>query len=188
LRGAATLLLEAYGGEILGFLIVRLRDRGAAGEAFSRFTENLWRGFGKFRWECSARVWAYAIARRAGSHHTRQARRRRAREAPLSGAGPLSEIEQKIRTATLAHARTETKSRVALLRERLAPDDQALLVLRINRGLAWPEIARVLLHDEENPDAALLDREAAKLRKRYQAAKARLRRMALDEGLISPGD
>jgi RNA polymerase sigma-70 factor (ECF subfamily) len=55
---AATLLLEGYGREIFGFLVARLRDRGAADEVFSRFAEDLWRGLEGFGWRCSARVWA----------------------------------------------------------------------------------------------------------------------------------
>jgi hypothetical protein len=56
---AATTLLEAYGRELLRFLIARLRDRDAASEVFSQFTEDLWRGLDGFRWKCSARVWSF---------------------------------------------------------------------------------------------------------------------------------
>src|SRR5690349_1891713 len=75
-KKAATLLLEGYGREILGFLISRLRDRDAASEVFSMFTEDLWCGLDGFRWSCSARVWAYTLARHAASHYLREARRR----------------------------------------------------------------------------------------------------------------
>ena len=40
---AATRLLEAYGQELFRFLVSHLRDRDAAEEVFSRFTESLWR-------------------------------------------------------------------------------------------------------------------------------------------------
>jgi RNA polymerase sigma-70 factor (ECF subfamily) len=181
---AATLLLEGYGRELLGFLISRLRDRDAAGEVFSRFTEDLWRGLDGFRWQCSARVWCYTLARHAASHYLHEARRRRVRHLPLSRAGPVSEIAERIRTATLASARTESKSRIARLRECLPTDDQTLLILRINRRLAWTEIAQVMLHEGEVVEDSVLKKEAVRLRKRYESAKDKLRKMALKEGLV----
>ena len=183
-KKAATLLLEGYGREVLGFLISRLRNHDAAGEVFSMFTEDLWRGLDGFRWQCSARVWAYTLARHAASHYIRDSRRRRARNLPLSHAGPLSEIEGKIRTATLASGRTETKSRIAQLRGRLPVDDQTLLILRINRKLSWVEIAQVMFHDGDVVDDAILQRDAVRLRKRYESAKNKLRKMALEAGLV----
>jgi RNA polymerase sigma-70 factor (ECF subfamily) len=187
-RGAAETLLEGYGNEVMGFLMTRLRDRDTANEAFSRFTEDLWRGMDAFRWECSARVWCYMLVRHAASHTVREARRHRGRLVPLSRAGPLSEIEERIRTRTLASARTANKSRIAMLRERLPPDDQALLILRVNRRLVWTEIALVMLHAGEPVEAAVLESEAARLRKRFQSVKERLRKMALDEGLAEGDD
>jgi RNA polymerase sigma-70 factor (ECF subfamily) len=186
-KRAATALLEGYGRELLGFLIAHLRDRDAAGEVFSLFAEDLWRGLDGFRWECSARVWSYSLVRHAASRYLKDARRRRAREVSLSRAGPLSEIEARIRTATLAGARTEARSRVTQLRESLPPEDQTLLILRINRKLGWKEIAQVMAYDGEAVADEVLAKQAVRLRKRYQLAKDRLRRMAEEQGLVSPG-
>jgi RNA polymerase sigma-70 factor (ECF subfamily) len=180
-KGAATALLEGYGSELLGFLIAHLRDRDAGTEVFSQFTEKLWGSLDAFQRQCSARVWAYMLARHAASDYVRDVRRRRARLVPLSRAGPLSEIEQRVRTATLAALRTETKSRMVKLRERLPPDDQALLILRVNRRLEWKEIAQVLGHAGEDAGDATIAKEAGRLRKRYQLVKDRLRRMAEEE-------
>ena len=183
-RRAATTLLEAYGRELLGFLIARLRDRDAASEVFAQFTEDLWRGLDGFRWQSSARVWSYTLALHAASHYVRDARRRRGRQVPLSRAGPLSELEERIRTATLAAERTEARSRVAQLRESLPPDDQTLLILRVNRKLGWKEIAQVMLYEGEVVSDGVLEKEAVRLRKRYQLVKDRLRRMASEQGLL----
>ena len=181
---AATLILASYGREILGFLLSRLHDRDAASETFSRFAEDMWRGLDGFRWQCSARVWCYTLARHAASHTVREARRARSRHVPLSRAGPLSELEEKIRTETLAIVRTENKNRMARLRERLPLDDQTLLILRVNRKLTWKEIAQIMLHDAETADGTALEKEAVRLRKRYQSAKEKLQQMALEEGLV----
>lgn len=183
---AATLLLEGYGREILGFLIVRMRDESAASDAFSIFAEDLWRGLPGFGWRCSARVWAYTLARHAASRYLRDARRRRARNLPLSAAGALSQIEQQVRTETRSAARTEKRHRIAQLRERLPADDQALLILRIDRKLAWAEIAQIMLHAGEVTADAVLQQEAVRLRKRYQAAKSRLRKLAIEAGFSVP--
>jgi RNA polymerase sigma-70 factor (ECF subfamily) len=183
-KRAATTLLEGYGQELLGFLIAHLRDREAAAEVFSQFTEDLWRGLDGFRWQCSARVWSYTLLRNAATRHANDARRQRARNVPLSHAGPLSEIEQKIRTATLAAAQTENKGKIERLRESLCPEDQSLLVLRVNRKLGWKEIAQVMFHAGETSDDEALAKEATRLRQRYQSVKERLRRLAKEQGIV----
>jgi len=71
--------------------------------------------------------------------------------------------------------------------DRLPADDQTLLILRINRRFAWTEIARVMLHAEEIVEQSTLEKEAVRLRKRYQSAKDKLRKMALAEGIVGPG-
>jgi RNA polymerase sigma-70 factor (ECF subfamily) len=176
--------LEGYASEIFGFLLARLRDREAAQEVFSQFTEDLWRGLAGFRWRCSARAWAYTLARNAASSYCDDMRRRRVRHVPLSEAGPLSAIAEKIRTATLPSAGSEAKGQLARLRERLSADDQMLLILRINRKLAWAEIAQIMLHKGEMADQSALEKEAIRLRKRCQLAKEKLQKMALKEGLV----
>jgi RNA polymerase sigma-70 factor (ECF subfamily) len=185
-KAAATALLEGYGREVLGFLIARLRDRDAAADVFSQFTEDLWKGLDGFRWQCSARVWAYTLARHAASHYIKDARRRRGRNVGLSRAGPLSAVEQKIRTATMTSARTEARSRVAQLRDSLPGEDQTLLLLRVNRRLEWREIAQVMAGEGKAVSDAALDKEAVRLRKRFQLAKDKLRRMAVEQGLVDP--
>jgi RNA polymerase sigma-70 factor (ECF subfamily) len=183
-KGAATALLEAYGREVLGFLVARLRDKDAAADVFSQFTEDLWKGLDGFRWQCTARVWSYTLARHAASRYIDDARRRRGRHVPLSRAGPLSGIEAKIRTSTLAAARTEARSRIAQLRENLPVEDQTLIILRVNRKMDWKDIAHVMSPDGVTASDGDLDKEAARLRKRYQLAKDKLRRMAIEQGLV----
>lgn len=181
---AATLLLESYGREILGFLVSRVRDPELAGDAFSRFCEDVWRGLRGFAWRCSARAWAYTLARNAASREIKAVQREQRRRIPLSQAEGLSKLEHKIRTETLRLLKTEPQNRIAALRERLPEDDQALLLLRINRKLDFREIAHVMLGDAETSDAATVEREAARLRKRFQLVKEQLRKLAKAEGLL----
>jgi RNA polymerase sigma-70 factor (ECF subfamily) len=187
-KGAATALLEGYGHELLAFLIAHLRDRDAAAEVFSQFTEDLWRGLDGFRWQCSARVWSYTLARNAATRYLKDARRRQGRHVPLSRAGPLSGVAQKVRTETLAALRTETRTGLEKLRESLRPEEQTLLVLRVNRKMNWNEIAQVLLHEGEVAAGDVLRKDAVRLRQRYQAIKDKLRRMAAEQGLVVPDE
>lgn len=182
-NGATTLLLEGYGRELSSFLAWRFGDRRVAREVFSDFSEDLLRGLRGFRWQCSARVWAYKLARHAAARYGREARKRRHRHAPLSHA---SAVAARTRTRTASSAKTEARERIARLRERLSPDDRILLVLRVNRRLAWQEIALVMAPAGRRPSAAMLEKEVIRLRKRYQLAKERLRRLAVADGLVDP--
>jgi RNA polymerase sigma-70 factor (ECF subfamily) len=189
LQRAATLLLESYGGEIFRFVASRLRDVELASEVFSEFAEDLWRGLRGFRWVCSARAWAYTLARHAASRALRQRRRRGIHYVSLSHAGPLSEVAAHVRSETSLALRTEPKDRLAELRHRLADEDQALLVLRVNRGLPWLDIARIMKAGSVEAAMAItpdeLNAEASRLRKRFQKAKEKLRRLAEEAGLLA---
>jgi hypothetical protein len=70
------------------------------------------------------------------------------------------------------------------LRERLSQDDQMLLILRVDRSMDFRELV-VAMSEEHTPiEDAAIDREAARLRKRFERIKDRLRAMAKDEGLL----
>lgn len=185
---AASLLLDAYGSEILRFLGSRLRDPELTSEVFGDFTEDLWRGLGGFRWACSARAWAYTLARHAASRAIRQKRRYAGRSVPLSRAGPLSEIADRVRSQTAVLLRTEGRERLSDLRRSLPELEQTLLILRVNRQLPWIDIARILavgpLDDVMALTPEVLNAEATRLRKRFQKAKERLRKLAAEAGLL----
>lgn len=189
LRVAATLLMEGYGPEIYGFLASRLRDREFTADVFGDFAEDVWRGLKGFQWGCSVRTWAYTVARRAASRGIRGRRRRGARDVPLSHAGPLSEIAERVRSETSIQLRTTKQTRMAALREQLPELERELLILRVNRQLAWLEIARIVseatTEDALNFTDAELQTEAARLRKRFQKAKEKLRQLAEQAGLLT---
>jgi RNA polymerase sigma-70 factor (ECF subfamily) len=177
--------IRGYGPEILGFLAAMHRED--AEEMFSLFCEGVWRGLPTFERKCSFRTWAYAIARKVSLHYRRDAGRRAARNAPLptgSALSALSAVEQKVRTETLSFLRTERRTRLVELRDSLPRDDRTLLMLRVDRKLAWNELVEVL-HDGAEPlSPEALKREAARLRKRFQLVKEKLYEMARREGLV----
>ena len=182
---AATLLLSHYGDELLAFLIARLRSDVEGSEAFSLLCEDLWLGLSGFQWRCSARAWAYALARNAAHRHARAPHQRRARKLTLEHNVPLSQLVAEVRSRTELHRRTETKDRFRELRERLEPDDQMLLILRIDRELSWRDLAQVMLGDDQAIDDDKIHRESSRLRKRFERVKDDIKRMAVEEGLLA---
>ena len=164
------------------------RNEEDAGEVFSRFTERLWTSLGGFQGEASFRTWLYTLARNASVNYRRDARRRIRRQERLMETSGLAAIAEEVRTTTPAYLRTPTKARFAALRATLPPEDQELLILRVDRKLAWNDLARVLHEREGELDDLQLSREAARLRKRFQALKDRLREIGRREGLIDPDE
>jgi RNA polymerase sigma-70 factor (ECF subfamily) len=147
------------------------------------FAEDLWRGLPTFGWRCSVRTWAYSLARNAANRHVVVAQRRPERNLALSQHGSVSQAVERVRSATQIHQRTDVKDRVRALREQLEPDDQMLLLLRVDRDLSWRDTAIAMGGETEIDDAAI-EREAAKLRKRFERVKADLKRMAEEAGLL----
>lgn len=176
---AADLTLRAYGDGILGFLTVRMGDESLAREAYSEFSVDLWKGLASFGWRCPVRVWAYTLARNAG-HRVRQRRNRNGRiELPFDSRDDRAGADH---SRTPAYMRTTVKSQVRALRARLSEEERELLVLRVDKHMTWPELATVVAGREL--ESTEQKREAARLRKRFQLAKERLRELARSEGLL----
>jgi RNA polymerase sigma-70 factor (ECF subfamily) len=183
---AATRAIRGYGPELLGFLHAVHATETEASDVFAEVSEVLWRKLPAFAWESTLRTWAYGIARNVSRSFRRNAGRRRRRESPVD-ASALEEVAGAVRTETLAYLRTQTKTRLQALRDTLPAEDRMLLILRVDRKLAWNELARVLAEAGDG-SAPLVDaditREAARLRKRFQLLKDNLREMARREGLV----
>jgi RNA polymerase sigma-70 factor (ECF subfamily) len=180
---AAALTIEHYGPELLAYLISLTHDPSAASEVFGQFSEDFWRSWPRFEWRCSVRTWAYKLVRRAASHH-RKRERRHERAQPLTLVSQLSIAVERVRTATAVYKRTDIKDRFQALREQLPEDDQTLLILRVDRDLSWLELAEIMLGHDGIADAEQLKTEAARLRKRFQLAKDRLRELVEAAGLL----
>ena len=181
---AATLLIEGYGPQILAFCAGRLQSRQEADEVFSIFCEDVWRGLSGFAWRCSARAWAYTVARHAMSRYLSGVWRHRG-ELPLSRS---PELMARVRTRTQTLLRTESKSKLRELIRQLPEADRLLLSLRLERELSFAELAVVMSDSPEVPDDAALAREAARLRKRFQLVKERLKAMGEQAGLFGKGE
>ena len=164
---------------VTGFLAGQLQNETDTAEVFSQLTEDLWRGLPGFGWRCSLRTWLYLLARHAASRFRVSPWNRGGR----TGDSSLDEQIAQVRSQTEPWLRTEVKDRLRQLRDSLDPDDRLILVLRLDRGLSWNEVALVTL-GEEKTAADALRRESARLRKRFQDLKDELRVRAQRAGLL----
>jgi len=166
---AATLAIRAYGPEILGYL-TRVVGAEAAADAFSLYSEQLWKGMAGFEGRSSVRVWAYRVAwsaaRRVSSETYRQ-RRTRLRTSMAS----------RLAAEVLSAQVPPRADDLEVLRQELEPEERALLVLRLDRRLAWDEVAEALRADGEPV-------EAATLRKRFERLKEKLAARAQARGML----
>lgn len=180
---AISVTLKSYGPEIYELLVGLHRDPDDASDVFSAFSERLWRSYEHFAWKCSLRTWCYLLARRASLDFRRRGRDARV---PLSQAA-VSQLVAEVRTETQAHLRTAIRAQLAEIRNALPEPDRVLLILRVDRAVPWGELARVFLASDD-PTPENLKREAARLRKRFQWIKARIREKAQARGLLGPSD
>lgn len=184
---AATLLLEGYGSEIASLLSCRLRSEADAGDVFGMFCEDLWRALPNFEFRCSARTWAYVLARHAELRLRAEPQRRPDRNLPFCE--QLNQLVEQLRTSTAPYERTQVQEQLRALRQRLGEEDELILLLRVDRSLGWQEIARVFLPagccaEPATVSPEALQREAARLRQRFSVIKERLRGWAKQEGLL----
>ncbi|HKE18030.1 MAG TPA: RNA polymerase sigma factor [Kofleriaceae bacterium] len=172
--------LAHYQVEVYSFLCARLRSEADAHDVFAQLLEDIWRGIASFAWRSSFRTWLYTLARNAAVRFERTPANQARRHARASEVAEPAAVE---RSRTRPYLRTDVKDRFAALRSTITPDEQSILVLRVDRGLRWDEVARIL-HDGDEPDEATVAREASNLRQRFRQLKERLREMARAEGLL----
>lgn len=172
--GSATEALRGYGPQVLGYLTAVLRDEDDAHDVFSQFAEDLWRGLPGFRRESSVRTWAFRLAWHAASRYARDPYRKRHRPILTSEA---SKIAEQVRSTMSTYLPGGRADRLLKLRESLDREEQTLLILRVDKAMAWEEVAEVLRTDGEPATAAAL-------RKRFERLKEKLGRLAREQGLI----
>jgi RNA polymerase sigma-70 factor, ECF subfamily len=178
-------LVERYGAQLLGYLCAICRDDHHGREVYSILVEDLWRGLPAFEWRCTARAWAFKLARNARARFVAGEVRRARREELIDQPAWLVELVDRTRSPTPFHARTEIRDRVRELRARLDEQEQTLLMLRVDRQLPWQELAVVL---DEVREGERIASAAARLRQRFQVLKTKLRGLAEAEGLLTNHD
>lgn len=172
-RQAATEVIRGHGPAVLRYLGALLRDEGAVGDAFSLFAEWTWEAMANFRGASAVRTWAFGIALNA-ARRVRDEGWQKHRE--HLDTGEASKLAQDLRTSSLLE-RERRADRLQDLRRELTPDEQNLLVLRLDQQLSWEEIAAILSEAGEPIGAAAL-------RKRFERLKERIAEIARARGLV----
>ena len=184
-RRAATLILRSYGAELLRFLHVRLRSSSDADEAFSMVCEDMWSGLPGFRGAASVRTWLFVLARSVASrvYIARKQTLQRRSFVELE----LHDVIDHVRTTTAMFRKTSSKLLLRGLREKLDDDQQTLMILRVDRGLSWKELAVVMHEALPDSEGEELERASARVRTRFQVAKKRLRELVEEAGVLRAG-
>jgi RNA polymerase sigma-70 factor (ECF subfamily) len=175
-RAAATVAFEAYVPQLRTFVVGILRSESDGNEVFSQVCEEIWRGLPGFRGDGSFRAWAYRIAWCGAIRWKTDPFRRRGRRLLTSEISQLVDASSKrwVDRSTGVEGRARA---LEALRARLEPEEQALLTLRLDREMAWEEVAAVLAGDGQPASAPAL-------RKRFERLKEKLGRLAREQGLI----
>jgi RNA polymerase sigma-70 factor (ECF subfamily) len=169
--GAATEALRGFGPQILGYLTAVLRNEDDAHDVFA---EDLWKGLPGFRRESQVRTWAFRLAWHAASRYARDPYRKRGRPILTTEA---SKIAEEVRSTMSTYAPGGRADKLMKLRESLDPEEQTLLILRVDKGMPWEDVAEVMRADGEPATPAAL-------RKRFERLKEKLGRLAREQGLI----
>jgi RNA polymerase sigma-70 factor, ECF subfamily len=170
---AATAAIKGYGPQVLRYLRSVLGNEDDSREAFSQFSENLWRGLPEFRGTAPFRIWAYRIAWNVACDMRKQPWRNRRRRLET---GEATLIAKTVETSTGERVELRRQELLAL-REALSLDDRALAALRIDQGLSWAECAEVLSRDGRTVKPNTLT-------KRFERIKERLGALARKRGLL----
>jgi RNA polymerase sigma-70 factor (ECF subfamily) len=179
LKGSAGTAVSEYGPELLGFLTARFRDRTAAAEAFAQGQEDFWTAWPSFRWDCPARNWMYKIFSNAANRWHRDRHNNPGLRAGLSGVGQAADQAQASHQSPAPYLRTTIKSRFRLLRDQLPEEERTLLILKVDKGFSWREVAEIMLPEAEL-SAEEWKREADRRAQQFSRLKQKLRQQLLD--------
>ena len=172
-RAAATALLRAHGPAVLRYLRSVLRDAAVADDAFSLFAEWAWTALPRFQRGSALRTWAFGIAWNAARRVSDAAWNKHKERLRTSDA---SRLAAEIRASSALELPRQS-DRLQELRRNLSPDDQNLLVLRVDQRLSWEEVVAVLGGGGESTSPAAV-------RKRFERLKERIALMARKQGLV----
>ncbi len=134
-------------------------------------SEELWKSLSRFDGRCSVRTWCYMLARHSAIYLRSLPRHQR--EQLVSSFPSIQQAATEMFSNSFVEGVHQHEVYVEA-KEALEPDDRTLLVLRIDRNLAWREIAVVLLG--EDASEADVTKKSASLRKQFERVKEELAR------------
>ena len=177
-NGAVELGLQQHGPEIYGYLITLLRSEDDASDVYQEFCIKLLRSMERFQFRCAFRTWAYRLAHNEAMSFLRGPERWRRTRLSSHGEANLQAASARSRTTI----RTEHRDRYLRLKERLEPQEQAVLTLRVDRKMPYREIVEILTEETGKPLSV------ANARQIMSRTVRRLKRWAAEEGLRPGGE
>jgi RNA polymerase sigma-70 factor (ECF subfamily) len=168
--------LRVHGPEVFGFLVGVLDDGECARVVYAGTSAVMAEKLATFQWRCSLRTWMYAMARRE------LARRRGSPTRREASFMPSATIPDP--TTTISRRPTGLRAAIATLRSGLLEEDRELLVLRIDRGLGWADLAITALGEDASP--LDLARESDRMRRRLAHIREEIARAAAEHQLLAP--
>ena len=180
---ATRLILRQYANEVRAFLRSRTRTRVSMEEVYSVFSEDVFRGLPRFRFQGRVRSWLYVVARNALARHSKINRRWRTRHLSAE----LDELAPEARRSL--SARSGDLAQLEQLMGGLDAADRRLVEQRLVLSMAWRDIAIEQLRQRRTATNSEIDRESARLRKRFQLLLQQLRtRLAEQHERMSSAD
>jgi RNA polymerase sigma-70 factor (ECF subfamily) len=88
-----------------------------------------------------------------------------------------SKIAEEVRSTMSTYAPGGRADKLSRLRQSLDPEEQTLLILRVDKNMSWEEVSEVLR-------AEGTDSTPVALRKRFERLKEKLARLAREQGLL----
>lgn len=173
-HAAAERVVRELGPDLLGYLNAVLSSEEDAREVFAELSADLLSALARFRGEGSLKSFTYRMAWRLAMRMRRSPARRRMR---ALGSHEASALPIEGRVSTAAYRRTGPQDWLSQMRASLSPFEQSLLTLRVDRELAWDEVARVMGLPGGTD-------ETARLRKRFERIKEKLRSAAERDGIL----
>jgi RNA polymerase sigma-70 factor (ECF subfamily) len=179
-KRAIELTVRLWGPTIASHLHGIIDNRADAEEAFSEWAESLLTAIPGFEWQSSLKTYLFAVAYYARCNMLRRRQKQRRRE----GAVPTSQVSAiaaEVWFVTVRDVPAEVLARVNALRQHLTPDERSILLLRVDQGLSWDDVARVLPPEVrgEGTESEI----NARLRTRFKRLVKRLDQFAKDQGL-----
>lgn len=170
---AVTVALQGYDTEIRSFLVARMDVKADADEVMSMFHRDVWRGIEKFAWRSMFRTWAYKLARNAMYRFEAQ-RGSKGPQVPISD-NPYIENPSP-RANTPPWQKTTVKDVFRQVRSELTPEEQDILILRVDRAMSWNDVARAVQDSEADElEGEALQRETNRLKKQFERIQDNLR-------------
>jgi DNA-directed RNA polymerase specialized sigma24 family protein len=187
-ESAATHVLQSYGSEVYTFLLARFADSSGADEAFYEFAEDFWCKLPRFDWGHPLRAFCYQLARIAaervlgGPDTRREAAELEQLAVPDSRF--VGALARQVQLRTKPRLVSEVSDEYQKLRERLGMQERDLLILHVDRGLSFRELAFAMLAPGDATDSDQLEQRAASWRERFATLRSELSSLAAEAGLL----